>query len=209
MRTLLTVVKGPRNFEDLHTINGVVHPTFRDACLAHGLLENDGEWRQCLFDASFFQVGSRLHQLFATILLFGSPSQPEILWQEYHQHVCNDLLHQLHVLGFENPTEEEAYDYGLFLLDQILLQFGQFLKGNFPSMPTPLTEWHRQTENPLISAQLDYNTMKESEMAATCEMSLNPEQQEAYDKIIHLVKNHHGSLFFFQWSWGYRKNIPL
>lgn len=207
LRTLLTAVKGPRSFEDLRTVNGVIHPTFRDACLARGLLENDGEWRRCLLDASFMQVGSRLRQLFATILLFGSPSQPEILWQDYRQHVCDDLHYQLHSLGFENSTEEDAYDYGLFLIDQILRQSGQSLEGNFSSMPTSLTDWQRQTENPLISEQLDYDHGQESEMAAMCEISLNLEQQEAYNKIIQSVKNHRGSLFFLNGPGGTGKTF--
>ena len=46
--TLLCYVKGATSFEDLHTVNGVLYPTFCAACLAHGLLEDDNEWRICL-----------------------------------------------------------------------------------------------------------------------------------------------------------------
>ncbi len=42
LRTLLTVVKGPTSFENLRTINGIEFPTFRDACIHLGLLEDDG-----------------------------------------------------------------------------------------------------------------------------------------------------------------------
>ena len=49
---------------------GVVHASFRDACLARGLLEDDGEWRQCLHEASVMQTGTRLRYLFAMLLLF-------------------------------------------------------------------------------------------------------------------------------------------
>ena len=207
LRTLLTVVKGPRSFEELRTVDGIVYPTFRDACLARGILENDGEWRQCLLEASIMQTGSSLRQLFATILLFCSPSQPEILWQEFRQHICDDLLHQLRTAGFENPVEDDAYDYGLFLLDQILQQSGQSLEGNFPSMPLSLTDWRRQTGNQLLSEQLDYNCEQQSEMATTRETSLNLEQRQAYDKIIHSVKSHHGSLFFLNGPGGTGKTF--
>lgn len=43
LRLLLTVVRGPMSFEHLRTVNGVVHPTYRAACVALGLLEDDGE----------------------------------------------------------------------------------------------------------------------------------------------------------------------
>jgi hypothetical protein len=46
--SVLTVVKGARSFADLRTYNGVRHPSFLEACIACGLLEDDGEWRQCL-----------------------------------------------------------------------------------------------------------------------------------------------------------------
>lgn len=207
LRMLLTVVKGPRSFEELRTVDGVIHPTFRDACLARGLLENDGEWRQCLLEASIMHTGSRLRYLFATILLFCSPSQPEILWEEFRQNVCDDLLHRLRTIGIENPTQEDAHDYGLYLLDQILQQSGQSLKGNFPSMPTSVGNWHGRTENQLILEQLDYNHQQESEMATAREMSLNPEQREAYDKIIHSVRSHQGSLFFLNGPGGTGKTF--
>jgi hypothetical protein len=60
LHTLLTVVKGPTSFIDIRTVDGVVYPTFREACIARGLLEDDGEWRECLREAAVMQTGSRL-----------------------------------------------------------------------------------------------------------------------------------------------------
>ena len=50
----LTVLKGAKSFEDLRRQQNSVklHPTFHAACVARGLLEDDGEWRQCLAEAS-------------------------------------------------------------------------------------------------------------------------------------------------------------
>ena len=56
--TLLTVVKGPTSFAHLCTVNGTLYPTFRETCLARGLLEDDGEWRQCLQEAAMLQTGT-------------------------------------------------------------------------------------------------------------------------------------------------------
>jgi hypothetical protein len=84
LRTLLTVVKGARSFEDLRRYNTIEPcPTFHAACLARGLLEDDGEWTQCLAEASVMQTGTYLRQLFTTILLFCAPSQPDRLWSQY------------------------------------------------------------------------------------------------------------------------------
>ena len=45
---------------------GSTYEHFQDACLARGLLEDNGEWRQCLEEAATMQVGNRLRHLFAT-----------------------------------------------------------------------------------------------------------------------------------------------
>ena len=58
LRTLLTVVKGARSYEDLRSVDGNVYETFKDACVAHGLYESDDEWHQCLTEASVMQIGS-------------------------------------------------------------------------------------------------------------------------------------------------------
>ena len=43
LRLLLTIVKGPKSFQSLRTVDNVVHDIFKLACVAMGLLENDEE----------------------------------------------------------------------------------------------------------------------------------------------------------------------
>jgi hypothetical protein len=125
LHTLLTVVKGPTSFDDLWTFNDITYPSFHKACLAHELLENDGEWRQCLEEAATMQTGRQLWQLFATILLFCSPTEPATLWNNFHAHICDDLHHQLMVVTQQdNPTDIEVYNFGLYLLNKVLKKSG-------------------------------------------------------------------------------------
>jgi hypothetical protein len=44
LRLLLTVVRGPRSFNELYLVEGVRYPTYYAACIARGLAENDQEW---------------------------------------------------------------------------------------------------------------------------------------------------------------------
>jgi hypothetical protein len=67
LRLLLTVT--PRATSLLKTHDGVLYGTYREACLAHGLLQDDAEWKQCLQEAGEMQTGSGLKSLFAVILL--------------------------------------------------------------------------------------------------------------------------------------------
>ena len=154
--TLLTVVKGPTSFASLCTVNGVEHPTFKAACRARGLLEDDGEWHQCLQEAAVMQTGHQLCSLFVTILRDCMPSEPDVVWNNFKSHICDDLRIQLQHKGIENPTEEQTYDYGLYLINNSLKQSGKTLK-DFPPMPEPTPVWDQINENHLIAEQLAYD----------------------------------------------------
>jgi hypothetical protein len=207
LRTLLTVVKGPTSFTDLLTYQGVVYATFREACLARGLLEDDGEWQQCLRDASTMQTGTCLRHLFATLLLFCSPSRPELLWADFRQHICDDLARKLNTLGVLNPSEADVFDYGLHLLDKILRQSGKCLKEDFPSMPTSREDWDRYAVNPLLAEQFNYDRDAERAKATERVPQLNPEQRHAFDRITGSVRNRQGRLFFLNGPGGTGKTF--
>jgi hypothetical protein len=55
---LLTKVKGAVSFEALRTINGVVHDTFKSACIALGLYDSDDKWNACLEEAVGMRTGA-------------------------------------------------------------------------------------------------------------------------------------------------------
>ncbi len=78
LRMLLTVVKGPTSFEDLHTYDGVVHQNFKLACIARGLLDSDEQWDHSLTEAELWQGGSQLRQLFVCILLHCYPTDAHL-----------------------------------------------------------------------------------------------------------------------------------
>ena len=60
LRMLLTTVRGAVSFDDLRMMNGVLHPDFKSACIALGLLDSDKEWHHTLEEATVFQTGSQL-----------------------------------------------------------------------------------------------------------------------------------------------------
>lgn len=95
LRKLLTVVRGPKSFTDLRTVDNVIHPTYRDACIARGLLLDDREWHDCLEEAKLIKSGRQLRQLFATILLFCMPNKPEDLWEAFKADISDDLEYRL------------------------------------------------------------------------------------------------------------------
>ena len=71
------ILRGPEN------IDGVQHETFKAACVARGIYENDDEWEQCLREAEVWQSGAKLRPLFVTVLFHGGPAEPRRLWMNF------------------------------------------------------------------------------------------------------------------------------
>ena len=152
LHLLLTTVRGLTSFENIRTVNGEVKSTFKEACNALGLLEDDGEWNECLRSAAIIKTGTQLRRLFVMILKECSPVEPLALWDEYKSYICDDLHHCLIQLQFEQPTEDLIYNYGLYLIEEALQESGKSLKDYAP-MPMPVNNWNTIVGNWLIAEQ--------------------------------------------------------
>ena len=56
LRVLLHNKAGATSFEDLRTVNGVEHPSFKTACQAMGLLEDDSEIDKAMEELSLIHI---------------------------------------------------------------------------------------------------------------------------------------------------------
>ncbi|XP_048494462.1 uncharacterized protein LOC125494742 [Beta vulgaris subsp. vulgaris] len=79
LRTLLNFVKGATSYEELSLVNGVQYSTFKEACYARGLLDDDKEYVDAIIEASFRESGQYLRNLFCMLLLSCSLTKPEAL----------------------------------------------------------------------------------------------------------------------------------
>lgn len=208
LRMLLTVAKGPTSFADLRMVEGNELPTFKDACLARGLLEDDDEWIRCLREGATFQTGHGLRNLFATILLHCNPTHPHLLWHEFKSHLCDDLRHRMEFLNYPPAqiVEENIYDYGLHLLELTLLKSGKRL-ADFRPMPLPVHDWEAHPENRLIMEELNYNRNQELANATTRAAQFNPKQAAAYEAIIASALGQDKHLFFLHGPAGTGKTF--
>ena len=178
---------GATSFQDLRTINGQVYETYKDTCETRGLLEDDGEWLQCLREAALMQTGSQLRNLFIIILLHCAPVRPGHLWEQTKMHLCDDLQYQLiHRLHMPEPTEEQVYDYGLYLIQLNLRKNGKHLD-DFADMPRPHMDWDIRVGNQLIAEQLNYDLDQLHQIVENGVPTLNDEQRELYDAILDYV----------------------
>lgn len=150
--------------------------------------------------------GSRLRHLFAEILHHCKPVSPEALWRDFRSGICDDLRHRLAVLGHQQVSEDDVYDYGLFLLDKALRQFGSSLS-DFETMPRPHRNWAATVENAYISEQLDYDIQHERQQAEERIPQLNRDQRSAFEHIVDSVSAHSGRLFFLNGPGGTGKTF--
>ena len=93
LRILLNKVKGPTSFDDLKTFDGIIHKTFRDACIARGLLDDDLEYISAIKEASLWASGLTLRKLFVNMLLCSSLANPQRVWSETKELLCEDVLY--------------------------------------------------------------------------------------------------------------------
>ena len=89
---LLTQVPGATSFEFLRTVDTVVHDTFRAACHARGLLDDDREAGDAMTEAELDCLPPQLRSLFATFLAFHACTDPAALWEAHKAGMMEDLV---------------------------------------------------------------------------------------------------------------------
>lgn len=89
MRILLNVQPGPRSFEELRTVDGILYEKWKDTCFALGLLDNDNEYIADLHRTSLWGSGFELRQLF--IIMLDSLTSPETVWDATWQYLSEDI----------------------------------------------------------------------------------------------------------------------
>jgi hypothetical protein len=141
LRLLLTVVRGPKSFEELYWYEDVRYPTYRSACVARGLAEDDKEWFQCFTEAVVFTPGHGLRMLLITALLQDLIGDELAIWERFKDKFCDDLLYQLQQPGvsFPLPLLHPEYDYGLFLIRRKLADSQRML--DRCKLPVNVFDW--------------------------------------------------------------------
>lgn len=122
MRILLNVVKGATCFEDIRTVDGIVYKTYKDACYARGLLDDDKEYIGAITEVSKWGSGFHLRRIFTYLLASESLSRPHHVWLE----TCNLLAD-----GILDMQRRILQRPGL----RILMRYKNYLTPNFLHLP--------------------------------------------------------------------------
>jgi hypothetical protein len=94
MRLLLNVQVGCTSFEDIRTVDGYVHGTYREACAALGLLSDDRQFIDAINEVANLSSGNSVRMLFANFLVCSSLADPFRVWQLTWESLADGILYE-------------------------------------------------------------------------------------------------------------------
>ncbi|KAB2620831.1 hypothetical protein D8674_036512 [Pyrus ussuriensis x Pyrus communis] len=197
LRMLLNLKKGALNFDDIKTVNGVVHSSYQAACKSLGLLGDDKEWLDALSTATHVASSSQLRQLFVTIILFCDVANPEVLFNAHWKNMYDDILYKLRkTLAIPDMIvpENELKNSVLFELELLFNNASTSLEKHH--LPMPDEQKMLEIKNKLLREELNYNCEELSKKHQILKSQLNKDQKYVYDCVIDVVNRKKQGLFF-------------
>ncbi|XP_074356620.1 uncharacterized protein LOC141696369 [Apium graveolens] len=189
LHMLLLRKKGSRSFEDLKTVNGHIHETFKEAYAALGLLQNDNQWHEAIAENSHTSLPPQLRAIFVNILAYSPISDPLRLWEANWQY-------------------EDLKNYVLAEIEKLFNDIGKSLK-DYATMPFPSEVYFSNAVNRLLQEETSYDKEELKILHEKNHGMLNPEQKNVYDSIIQNIYNKVGGVFFVYGSGGCEGKIVL
>ncbi|OMP07327.1 DNA helicase PIF1, ATP-dependent [Corchorus olitorius] len=207
LRLLLNVVRGPRSYEELRTVGGVLYPTFQGACEALQLLGNDNEWQES-FDQSIIRVLCPVFIDVGLCLPVCEVSNPATFFERNWKLMSDDIQHQFfRGLGIQNyrMPDPDLRNYVLLSLEEMLTRNCTSLAEK--NLPQTTIISSNASLNRLLREEVSYDQQKLAELHNQMLSALNPEQRHAYYLIRESVNNHEGKLYFVNGHGGTRKTF--
>lgn len=204
------IVKGATSYEDIRTYNGILYQSFKEACAARGLLNDDNEWYNTFEEATNWATTSQLRYLFTIMLQFCNLKDERTFYEKNWRKMVDDIEHRLtqryHPIKY-CPTEIELQDLLIKELEDIFSKNGVSII-NF-NLPQKSKRYISDKTNQLIQEEMDYDIDYLEEEANKLYLQLNKEQRYAYHRIIDSVLNNDPFFFLCVWPWRNSQNIPM
>jgi hypothetical protein len=94
MRLLLNVQVGCKSFEDIRTVEGHTYDTYREACGALRLLDDDKEFINAIIEVAVLGSGFSIRKMFSNLLMSNSMSDPYNVWNQLWETLVDGVLHE-------------------------------------------------------------------------------------------------------------------
>ncbi|XP_019178902.1 PREDICTED: uncharacterized protein LOC109174064 [Ipomoea nil] len=203
LRCLLNKVRGPTSFADIKIVNGVQYDSFRDACYARGLVDDDKEYIDAIEEASHWASGDKLRRLFVTLLMTSCIGKPEAIWYAVWQHLSEDAQYQVRKQLQNSDSvlnDNQKMNFALVEIEKLLSIMGKNLK-DFPEMPVADLETYNLISNRLIQEELAYDRVAQEKENNDLVSQLTDEQKVIYEEVLTDIESKAGG-FFFVYGYG-------
>ena len=179
IRLLLTRQTNYASFTELRTVNEQEYPTYREACIALGLVKNDDEWRACLNEAYQFKFGPAIRSLFAIIMIHCLPSSPIDLWNEFKDRMSEDISHRYEC------NQERAHNITLYEIDRSMKSMTAQEK-SLSSFGLPM---YHLNANEMLTDDSQIDIEYEQEQAENAYEEMTQEQRSIYNHVKQIIRH--------------------
>ncbi|XP_019179623.1 PREDICTED: uncharacterized protein LOC109174850 [Ipomoea nil] len=186
LRCLLNIVRGPTSFDEIKKVDGVQYNSFRDACYARGLIEDDKEYVDAITEAATWSSAHLLRKLFVTLLTSNSMSKPENVWEMVWQYLPDDAQYisrrNLSISDL-SLNESQKKNYVLLELEKLLNAWNKSLS-DYPPMPMPDENNDWLFGNRLLFEEMSYDREDLMHQHNSLHPKLTDEQLLIYNKVM-------------------------
>ncbi|XP_072058211.1 uncharacterized protein [Arachis hypogaea] len=174
-----------QRFADICSVCGIMYDTFKEACYAQGLLQDDREFIDAINEASSWASPNYIRRLFAMLLMSNNMVCPDMVWEQCCQHCADDMMFdRTHNLGFERSADKIKSTI-LAEIEKLLQPNGRTLK-EFTDMSFPNLVDSIEPPGTIFFDKLNFN---------------KTELRVAYNTIFNAVSHGIGG-FFFVYGYG-------
>ena len=188
LRMMLTHTTGATCYDDLKQVDGIVYDTYKEACKAMGLLEDDAEWEIALEEVTGSGSSHQIRAIFAVLLQFCHPTDPSRLYDKFKDDMSDDFIYSEIKNGKCTRAElnmEWIYNEVLICIDEQLGQMGGSLS-SFGEMPQPM-ELSREQQLARTFAEEYFDPNSMSLIASKLRPELNDGQSNLCEEIYQAV----------------------
>ncbi|XP_052119105.1 uncharacterized protein LOC110273073 [Arachis duranensis] len=159
LRLLLNIQKGCVSFVDIRTVAGVVYNTFKEACYALGLLQDDKEFVDAILEAGNWASANYIRDLFVVLLLSNNMGRHENVWQQCYHVLSDDILYfqrkSMQSVDLQ-LSEDQIMNLTLSKIEEKLQANGRSLR-EFDGMPFPKFGTIEGLDDRLIMDELNFD----------------------------------------------------
>ncbi|XP_076038877.1 uncharacterized protein LOC143024048 [Oratosquilla oratoria] len=184
LRVLLTHVKGPSSYEDLRTVDGVTHDTYREAVKAMGLLNDEETWSKTIMEIiSHTNNRDQLRTTYASMLVFSDLEDQRNIWEETKDLFASDYLFRRGLTEYNDEIYRDA-------LDDIQEKVYNCGGSRIEQYGLPPSRNGQKLTN-IVRREKAYDKAKLAEEVKEKILLMNEKQRYCYDTIMERVLNGH------------------